>query len=435
MRNKVALVTALLSLTASAQEKLNSLTTPSSPAAAVIGMQPSAILKPKSFRALETALYTNFTDNSGNTIIPNDFALEFMPYWANPHGLSLEEYLYPKVNFDQIIRNSALSVASTQNFKLQDSTATKSVAFGYRTSLFFGNQQDKEILTKHVKDLTENQRIGSYLIAQLESLKDQSSFTQKEEYLNGIKEKLTNRIYTVLKLKNTEAAQEYVEKIYAETDSLPFDANQTDTFFTAFADLTEKHVGGSYDEFKTYLKNRQGLLLDFACALHLNFPGNNFNFSEVPKYAVWLTPTYNFSKNLDFLKVSGALRYEKYYLNYFEKYFPDSDVFKNNLDYGFAAIGNFKKFGIGVEAMGRTRNSLVEVGQDGGGNPLYQKKSNSDFQCIGTFTYQLTEQIVLSYQFGKAFKPVFTVNNGTTLSLLTLNFGFGGPDRNDVKLP
>ena len=434
MKTKLALTLTLLSTSFFAQEKLNTLTTPASPAAAVIGMQPSAILKPKSFRALETALYTNFTDNSGNTIIPNDFALEFMPYWANPHGISLEEYLYPKANFGQIIRNSALSVASTQNFKLQDSTATKSVAFGYRTSLFFGNQQDKEILTKHIKELMENQQIGSFLILELEKLKDQS-YTQKQDYLQGVKEALINRIYKVLNFKTKEQAQELVEKIYAGTDSLPFDSNQTDTFFAAFADLTEKYVGGSYDEFKSYIKNRQGLLIDFAAALHLNFPDNNFSFSEVPKYSVWLTPTYNFSKNLDFLKLSAAIRYEKYYRDYFKKYFPDSDVFDNNLDYGIAATGNFKKFGIGIEAMGRSRNSLIEAGQDGNGNTLYRKESGGDFQCIGTFTYQLTEQIVLSYQFGKGFKPVFTVNNGTALSLLTVNFGFGGPDKNDVKLP
>ena len=434
MKNKIIQVLTLFSITVSAQEKLNTLTTPSSPAAAVIGMQPSAILKPKSFRALETALYTNFTDNSGNTIIPNDFALEFMPYWANPHGISLEEYLYPKVNFDQIIRNSALSVASTQNFKLQDSTATKSVAFGYRTSLFFGNQQDKDTLTKFIKNLSENQRIGSFLISQLESLND-SLHTKKEDYLRDVKEPLTNRIYQVLHLKTKEKAQEYVDDIYAETDALPFDSSQIDNFFIAFANLTEKHVGGSYDEFKTYLKNRQGLLIDFAAALHLNFPENNFNFSEVPKYSIWLTPSYNFSKSLDFLKISAAIRYEKYYLDYFKKYFSNSEVFDNNLDYGISAIGNFKKFGVGIEAMGRTRNSLIEAGIDGDGNTLYRKENGGDFQCIGTFTYQLTEQIVLSYQFGKAFKPVFTINNGTILSLLTLNFGFGGPDKNDVKMP
>lgn len=434
MRNKLLFVISLITASTFGQEKLNSLTTPSSPAAAVIGMQPSAILKPKSFRALETALYTNFTDNSGSTIIPNDFALEFMPYWANNHGISLEEYLYPKVNFDQIVRNSALSVASTQNFKLQDSTATKSIAFGYRTSLFFGNQQDKDSISKFIKDLSVNQRIGSFLLLELEKLKDQS-YTQKEDYLRDVKEALTVRIYKVLNLKSKEEAQPIVEKIYAETDALPFDSNQTDAFFTAFADLTEKYVGGSYNEFKTYIKNRQGFMLDFACALHLNFPDNDFDFSEVPKYSLWLTPSYNFSKKLGFLKASAAIRYEKYYLDYFKKYFPASEVFDNNLDYGVAAIGSFKKFGVGIEAMGRTRNSLIEAGQDGNGNTLYRKESASDFQCLGTFTYQLTEQIVLSYQFGKAFKPVFTLNNGTVLSLLTLNFGFGGPDKSDVKLP
>lgn len=47
-------------------------------------------------------------------LFPNNLGLEFMPYWANDHGISLEEYLYPKASLDQIYRNSSFSLASTQ---------------------------------------------------------------------------------------------------------------------------------------------------------------------------------------------------------------------------------------------------------------------------------------------------------------------------------
>lgn len=411
--------------------KLNTLTTPSSPAASVLGMQPSVILKPKSYRALEAALYSNFSDDNGNSIIPNDFGLEFMPYWAINHGLSIEDYLYPKFNIDQLVRNSALSLASTQQFLLQDSTKTKSIAIGYRTSVFFGNVQDKENITALLKSVSENQRIGSFILLELDKLKDQS-YTKKEDYLRDVREVLTDRIYKELKTKSRKEAETIVENIYNETEALPFDVAKMDDFFVAFGDVIEKHVGGSYDEFKRYIKNRQGLLIDFACAAHINFPDNNFNFSEVPKYAVWLTPSYNFSNRLDFLKATATLRYEHYYQDYFQKYFPAAKVFDHNIDYGMALSGNFKKFSVEFEATGRSSRSLLPSGMDSSGNTLYRKESSGDFQYIGTFSYRLTEQIALSYQFGSAFKPAFHTSNGTLISLLSLNLGFGGPNKSDV---
>ncbi|MEO8517519.1 MAG: hypothetical protein ABI426_12265 [Flavobacterium sp.] len=431
MKFKIAFVLAILSVNCFAQEKLNTLTTPSSPAASILGMQPSVILKPKSYRALEAALYSNFSDDNGNSIIPNDFGLEFMPYWANNHSLTLEDYLYPKFNIDQLFRNSALSLASTQQFLLQDSTKTKSIAIGYRTSVFFGNAKDKENITALVKNLTENQRIGSFILLELEKLKDKS-YTKKEDYLRDVRDVLTDRIYKELKTKSKKEAETIVENIYNETEALPFDMAKIDDFFIAFGDLIEKHVGGSYDEFKAYIKNRQGLLIDFACAVHVNFPDNNFNFSEVPKYSVWLTPSYNFSNKLDFLKATATLRYEHYYKDYFEKYFPAANVFDNNIDYGMALSGNFKKFSVELEATGRQSKSLIKSGFDTSGNTLYRKESSGDFQYIATFSYRLTEQIALSYQFGSAFKPTFNVNNGTLISLLSLNLGFGGPNKSDV---
>ncbi|MDZ7695250.1 MAG: hypothetical protein U5K69_29740 [Balneolaceae bacterium] len=82
--------------TAFAQESLTDIKAPSSPAAALLGVQPQSVLAPKSYRALETAVYSNFLNNAGAAAIPNDFGLEFTPYWAKDHSLSLEEYLYPE---------------------------------------------------------------------------------------------------------------------------------------------------------------------------------------------------------------------------------------------------------------------------------------------------------------------------------------------------
>lgn len=417
---------------AHSQEKLNALTAPNSPAAAVLGMQPSAILKPKSFRALEAALYSNFSDSNGNGIIPNDFGLEFMPYWATPHGISIEEYLYPKTNFSQIVRNSSFSVATTQKFLLQDSTETKSIALGYRTSMFFGNQTDKKKLTAYVENLGQNQRIGSKIIAVLEEYRDKEKCDSKESCLLAIREVLTYRIRNELKSKSKKEVEAIVDAIYDEAAALAYDNEHIDGFYLALSALIERKIGSNYEEFKTYIRNRQGLLIDFAAALHINFPDGDFNFSEVPKYSLWLAPSYNFSNSLEFLKASATLRYERYFKEYYQKYFPDAMVYENNIDYGLSVSADFKKFTIEFEAAGRSSQSLVEVAQDANGSPLYRKEHSNDFQYIGTFGYRLTDQIVLTYQLGSAFKPVFTVNGGTLISVLSLNLGFGGPDKSDL---
>lgn len=171
---------------------------------------------------------------------------------------------------------------------------------------------------------------------------------------------------------------------------------------------------------------RQGFNFDFATAVFINFPDNKFSFSEVPKYSLWLTPSYNFSKKLDFLKVTASLRYEHYYTGYFQKYFPSANVFDNNFDYGMTLTANFKKFSFDFEISGRSSNSLIPSGTDGSGNTLYRKVSSNDSQYIGTFSYRLTDQIALSYQLGSAFKPTF-ITTDTLISLLSVNFGFGDP--------
>ncbi|QSW87531.1 hypothetical protein J0383_14695 [Flavobacterium endoglycinae] len=432
MKRNILIITTLLFLgTVTAQKKLDALTTPSSPASSLLGMQPSAIIKPKSYRALEAALFTNFRDENGNSIIPNDFGLEFTPYWATDHGITIEEYLYPKLSFDQIIRNSSFSVASTQNFMLQDSTKTKSLAFGYRTSLFFGNTKDKEIITKHINELSINQRVGSKILSKLIEAQNKFNYKTKEEYLSAVHDTLTKRIYEVLGKKSLKDAEEITQKIYDSSENLAFDENDIDAFFTAFTELIESKMAGSYAEFKSYILERQGLNIDFAYALSLNFPTNDFEYSEVPRQSFWINPSYKFSDKINFLKAIGVLRYEWYNKKYFENYFPDAKVYKNNFDYGLALSGEFKKFTIEFEATGRQSSSLSAAGKDNAGNTLYTKETASDFQYIGTFSYRLTEQIALSYQIGSAFKPVFETG-GTLVSLLSLNFGFGGPDKTDV---
>jgi hypothetical protein len=172
--------------------------------------------------------------------------------------------------------------------------------------------------------------------------------------------------------------------------------------------------------------------VDAAYAAFLNFPTNNFEFSVVPRQSLWVTPTYRFSNDLSFLKILGVLRYEWYNIDYYRHYFPQSEFYENNVDYGLAVAGVFEKFLLQFELVGRSSNSEIPAGVDENGNELFTKKSNSDIQYVGTFSYLLTDQIALTYSLGKRFDPVLNPEN-SLISLLSINLGFGGATMDDIK--
>jgi hypothetical protein len=425
----------LLTVFSFSQEKINDISTPISPASSILGMQPSSILKPKSYRALEASLFSNFSDSDGNGILPNDFGLEFMPYWAQNRGITLTDYLYPEIGFSQLVKNSSFSIATTQKFMLQDSTETKSIALGYRTSLFFGSNADRQVINTLLATIDNDMLIRTKLLRILDEVPDNYSEVNRGVYIDELKRILPTLIGNEFTNLTRLEVETITQKIYTEVEQLPYDSNNIDVFITGVLDIVKEYAGANYNQFKNYINNRRGLSIDFATALLINFPDNNFNFSEVPKFSLWLTPSYNFANELDFLTTTASLRYERYYKDYFEKYFPDSEIFENNLDYGLAIAGKFKKYSIEFEATGRRSNSLIEVGQDEAGNSLYRKENSDDLQYIGTFSYKVTDQIVVSYQIGSDFKPIFNAGGGNLISLLSLNFGLGGPEKTDVTLP
>lgn len=170
-----------------------------------------------------------------------------------------------------------------------------------------------------------------------------------------------------------------------------------------------------------------------AYGLLVNFPGGSFSSAIVPKQSIWVSPSYRFKNQWNKLRVMGVFRYEGYDTNYYKTHFSASEVFENNLDYGMAVSGEFDRFSLQIEAVGRSTNSWVRGFPDMQGNGFFRKESRSDFQAIGTFVYRLTDQLALTYSLGDRFDPIINPEN-TLVSLLSLNFGFGSPTRDDLDL-
>ncbi len=419
-----------LPLLSNAQDRLNSVKSPTSPASSILGLQPASILSPKSYQALEIGFYSN------NAVIVNDFALEFTPYWAKNHSLSLDEYLYPKRAVDQLIRNSSFSIASTPNFLLGDSTATGGIGFGYRTTFYFGNKRDRQELESYKTNIRQTQKIQTRIISKAEELIENGEVIDKNEFLDKMKGSVILALFYTGSFQDISEAEEVTNNIYKDAVFLPqLNINDPDPFLDSFYALVDKHLqaGSLFNRFKSYIRDRHGFSVDVAYASLFNFPTNDFTFSVIPRHSVWVTPTYRFLDYFDFLKVMGVLRFEWYKSDYFRTYFPGMPVFDRNLDYGVGVFSELDKFSFQAELVGRSSNADIEVGSDENGNRLFIKETGSDLQYIATFNYSITDHIMVSYSIGNRFAPIQNPSN-TLVSLLSLNFGFGGPTTKDLNL-
>ncbi|MFP9098074.1 hypothetical protein ACLI09_03390 [Flavobacterium sp. RHBU_24] len=442
MKLKLIIAIFLMTSFTFAQKKITDIALPTSPAASVLGVQPSATLTPKSFKALEAAVYSNFSNEEDGLTIPNDFGLEFMPYWFKDHGMTITEYLEPKFK-DQIFRNSAFSLASTQNFMLEDGTATKSVGWGYRTSVFFNTKNYNAAVLQDLDKVMEISNITSGVKGNLMGYyANIPNIDTQHKYLTALKPDLKTFLDTNTAIVLSQNEYDILfSEIYAKAVTIPINPAKPADFFDGVNEVinekltNEGYFTTKFEDLKKKMLKKEGFGVDIAYAMLLNFPSNDFEFSIVPRQSAWLAPSYTFNSknNTTAFKGTGVLRYEWYNKSYYTKYFPTTEVYKNNFDYGAAISMDYNKFSLQLEGTGRSSSSLEEVGTDANGETLYKKNSNSDFQYIATLSYRLTDQIAFSYQFGNSFKPIFTPDVGTLISLLSLNFGFGGPTTSSVN--
>ena len=414
-----------------AQTNLSDLEAPTSPASSIIDLQPSATLTPKTYRAVETALYSNFINSDGQIRIPNDFAVEFTPYWTRNHGLTLAEYLYPNP-WQQFIRASSFSLASTQKFALGNNQETPATALGYRTTFYFGNKEDRNRVKRFTDNAMNRKNISTRVSNVAEGLVGEDGITNNATFLAALKPKLQSKFVTEGLCQNASDAQKLVNDLFTNEDKLPAYSDESpDPFLDSLNNMIDDELDGEtlYQEFESYLTKRQGLSIDIAAATFINYPNpNNDNLSYLPKWSGWVTPTYRFKDKLSDIQIHGVLRYEWYNTDYYKEYFAGAEIYEDNFDIGLAASFDAKKVTGKFELVGRLSESEIPAGQDDDGNDLYRKEQGNDWQFLGSLNYPLSNQIVLTYTFGNKFDPILN-NTGTRVSMLTLNFGFLGASK------
>lgn len=484
MKRFVILLFCFETLASAAQdlnEKISKLKAPTSPASVIIGNQPATISKPKSWQALEAAIYSNYVNQSGGLTVPNDYAIELSPYWLTKKGnISLEEFMTP--NFMQgVLQNLNLSISSTKNFLIKDSLKTDALGFGFRTLLLQGKKSEVEDLGKKLLSIREKEKISTWIaffvLGLQENIKnrtklsdDSATLLLMNNFVSLIKSrdstvtgaKLLNQIKgvsTVQQKTDDSFVSGLVKYLNDKEDTLKkmaplfFGANDFKKWVTAIGNGLKNRLpnkkGDYLDEVNAILddlsklkadaktveniiKDRAGFKLELAGALALNFPTNKTDFSLVPRYSIWATPSFTpkHNEHWEFLLVG---KYTYLFDDFYKNYSLQKDYFNSNFDYGTRIVYKWDKFSVECELVGRSSRTILEKTRDTNGIITEKIKTDSDFQYLLNLNYRISDSIVLSYNFGSQFKP--TANSINSLvSLATLNFGIGGPKLKELPV-
>jgi hypothetical protein len=413
---------------------LTDLQAPTSPAFTILGVQPNEISKPYSSNALVSTMYSSFVDNN-NLIIPKNLALEFSPYWINPHHkLFFDEYINPAW-WQSVKQNSSISLATTQiKSKLDTSVINSKMGIGFRTMIFNGKLEgNNEFYTLFkansvlLKILQKNATLLRIIIMPIEannidSLRikyiiefDKASKSLKDE---DEKESLIHFNETIVLpfLKDNRAqSKSEVEQVKNDLIKKLDDELQNN--------LSEK--ANNIQKYSTNNK-RTGFFLEFAFSILVDFPTNNIDYSKLPKWGIWITPSYRYYCKNQYIDVLGVARY----LRNSTTLNIDS-LYTDNIDLGVGLKYENGKYSINGELIGRYQNRTLSK-EKIGDVTITKSKSYSDLHYALNINYKISENVIMSYSFGRNFQKN-TEFNSSLISMLSLSFGFGGATNKSIK--
>ncbi len=441
----------LLSVNSHAQV-LDKLTSPSMPAATIIGTQFNEINTPKSLKALETAIFNNFINAEGSSLIPGNYALEVNPFMLGKRtNFDYLDYLKDEIKLN-LWRNLSFSVASTNNYIINDSITGSSLGFGGRTMILNGkvNQQlesEYRSISSIYSDLLAKQsQIRTMFGVYKSSL---AQFSSSGEPMPDKPFQPDSLMVFLMKsdvLKAPETAA-IISQVFSElsTTGKSYEEIRED-FITVFK---EKYSGVVLGEFRRLLESvkteRYGLRWEVATAFALNFPTGDFNNSVSPNQGIWSNISYR-----PFKKVESVATPETYYevpVNFefigLVRWINNNDAFINRyhpvdtlqfnagevFDFGVRGILEFGKLSVEMEYIYRNNRNKEFITVD---DNRYSRTMNDDtYKFLLNINYNINDNIVLSYNIGRNYEMVNS-DTGNLISGLSVNFGFGSINKDEL---
>jgi len=405
---------------------LDALKSPSSPASQIIGNQPSSITRPKSWNEFEVSLFTNFLNDDGGVDLNRVINIELAPYWLKKdRKIATEDFIFQDDPLENLKQNFSISLATANNFILKDSLNEKNtaIAIGMRTMLWRGTKAEKEALDNRYAflrdDLTATTRIGFLAV------RTPCDNCTKEAYWASVKSAMESQ--GMDRFFPAYVAKEYIaelmlkieEDLMANLEDTSKDGNDYANYINTISE--EKYFSNLKENtqiLSDMIADRKGFKLELAAALVVDFPTNETNFSTVPQYSFWITPSYQpFDTNwIEFL---GVAKYQGFHLDYYQPFLDQDTYNKNALDVGLKLVLKSNKFSFELEGASRRASQQVRnISNE------FNTETSSENKYVARINYKISDQFVITYDFGKDFS-VLGEAPGTLISQFALNYALG----------
>ena len=399
----------------------------------MIGSQVNEISKPKTLKAFETQLLNNFTDSNLNPILPNNYAFEVNPFMLSKReNFSYLDYLKDTLS---LWRNFSFSLASSRNYRINDTLSSNAIGLGGRTIVYNGKVSEA-IKTEYKQTVADYQAIklleagivatiGRYLRDSLDNEVD----------LVALKAFLFQQAAL-----STPEAKAAINGVFSQ---LPANLTRTNIRPEFVAQFKKSISENALAEFRTLLDQvkteRFGWRVEVDAALALAFPTNEFGNSYVPRYGLWSAFSYRpFTKDKNDLKIPtsyefiGLVRWIGNNQEFADRYFSaDSLRFKtgSTFDLGLRFVKEFDRFSAEVEyiyRLNQNKRTAIVMGEE------FSRTVNDDsYKLVVHASYKVSPTVVVAYNIGKNFDmPNLTDND--LISGFTINFAFGKVSGKDL---
>lgn len=385
--------------------ELDNLHTPTSPAFTLLGVSPTDIARPSTPRALATDLVSK--TNRGS-IIPNNYALEFAPYWLVSHpSLSYQEYTDPSP-VQSVMQSFSISFGTSRPDTTSD-TASTGLAVGIRFLPLAGHasakfrdleqnldsiQRTRPDLIRHQADLLDEIDAAGVELGQLRAELATALAAHDTRRITNLKEQIAASGQLVEKAKDTSTTVEATLK------------TQADLMRSIARDMGKADV------------ERVGAFLELATAVAGVFPAGNFDGGKLSRLGAWGTFSYRMeSPHLDVISLLRFLRDLR-----------QED--QNALEFGGRLLWLHDYLGLSAEWVSRTAYN-VDASQQGNASKRTLTFASSS-RAVGVIEYRAADAIYVTLSFGRDYKKL-----GAERHPLVAGFGvqFLYGDKPVVKLP
>ncbi len=319
---------------------LKDLEIPNSPGFILLDKAPSAIERPNSSKAFTLSVINSFKENNG---IPNNYAVEFSPFWYIKHpNMSALKYAGFNNLFSKIDEFS-VSFAYVTTYDSLNSTPVNNISVGLRTNLISVRS------AKDINDLNE---------ANVEAVKSLKSI------MIGL---IEAKIIYPLPVDSTD---EWKKK-----------KKDYDSLEKAFTENYYLRQAKSKYNLLEIMKRKPVFAVDFALGYSCFFLDNNFSSNHFGRAGAWMTANY-----------SGSLDNDGTYFNCYllGRYLHDRLTMANNeyvklLDLGGKLEFEIKNLSIGYEYIYRINDK------------------EKTFRSNGIIKYKISNELYLTTALGKNF--------------------------------